>query len=272
MTEANDSANDPGTVRDAVGTMVAFPPPSVSIGGVRVDDVTADEALMLCECFIADRRRIVVTPNPEFVIAARADRAFRDALARADLAIPDGGGLLLAARLWGRPLREQVRGTDLAYQLVERAATCGYRVFLLGAAPGVAEEAAARLQAAYPGLLIAGVYAGLADEAHDTDTQAAVTRAAPVDILLVAYGASRQERWMARNVPALDVGLALGIGGVLDFMAGRVRRAPLAVRRARLEWLYRLLMQPWRWRRQLRAARFFPLVALQAPAQRRRWQ
>lgn len=237
---------------------------------MRVDDVTADEALALCEAFIRDRRRAVVTPNPEIVMAARADGGLRHALARADLAIPDGGGLLLAARLWGRPLREQVRGTDLAYRLIERAAARGYRIFLLGAAPGVADEAARRLRAAYPGLCIAGTYAGIADEAHDADTQAAVARAGPVDVLLVAYGASKQEQWLARNLPTLDVGVALGIGGVLDFMAGRVRRAPAPIRHAGFEWLYRLLVQPWRWRRQLRAARYFPLVALRAPVERSR--
>lgn len=248
----------------------ARPPRSITILGVRVDDVTEDEAVALCEAFIRDGGRTVATPNPEFVMAARADPAFRHALARTDLAIPDGGGLLLAARLWGRPLRQQVRGTDLAYRLLERAAARGYRVFLLGAAPGVAEAAAARLLARYPGLAIVGAHAGLADAAHDAATRAAVAAAGRVDILLVAYGASRQERWMARNLPALDVGVALGVGGVFDFMAGRVRRAPRLVREARLEWLYRLLVQPWRWRRQVRAARFFPLAALAAPAQRQR--
>lgn len=244
-------------------------PPSLTIFGVRVDDVTEDEAVVLCEAFIRDGRRMVVTPNPEIVMAARQEPPLRHALARADLAIPDGGGLLLAARLWGRPLRQQVRGTDLAYRLIERAAAGGYRVFLLGAAPGVAEEAAGRLGARYPGLTIAGTYAGEAGEGHDAAARAAIGRAGRVDILLVAYGASKQERWMGRNLPGLDVGVALGIGGVLDFMAGQVRRAPLPVRRAGLEWLFRMLVQPWRWRRQLRAARFFPLVALQATARRR---
>jgi N-acetylglucosaminyldiphosphoundecaprenol N-acetyl-beta-D-mannosaminyltransferase len=234
-----------------------------------VDDVTEEEALALCERFVHERGRMVVTPNPEIVVTALAEPAFRHALARADLAIPDGGGLLLAARLWGRPLRRQVRGTDLAYRLLERAVTCGYRVFLLGAAPGVAEEAAAQLAARYPGLEIAGTYAGVADEVHDADTRAAVARAGRVDVLLVAYGASKQERWLARNLPYLDVGVAIGVGGVLDYMGGRVRRAPAPVRRAGFEWLYRLVMQPWRWRRLLRGARFFPLVAGQAPAQRR---
>src|SRR5919202_2797093 len=103
-----------------------YPPPSLTILGVRVDDVTEAEALALCERFVGERGRLVVTPNPEIVVAALAEPAFRHALARADLAIPDGGGLLLAAQLWGRPLRRQVRGTDLAYGLLERAAVRGY--------------------------------------------------------------------------------------------------------------------------------------------------
>ena len=245
-------------------------PASLTIFGVRVDDVTEDEAVAQCERFIAEGRRVVATPNPEIVMAAQEDRALRHALARADLAIPDGGGLLLAARLWGRPFRAQVRGSDLTNLLLERADARGWRVFLLGGAPGVANTAAARVKARWPGVQFAGTYAGRADAAHDADTRGAVAAAGRVDLLLVAYGASRQECWMERNVPSLDVGVALGVGGVLDFLAGRVRRAPRWVRRARLEWLFRLLVQPWRWRRQLRAARFFPLVALLAPAQRRR--
>lgn len=232
--------------------------------------MTYGEAVALCERFITERQRIVVTPNPEIVIAARHDVPFRHALARADLAIPDGGGLLLAARLWGRPLREQVRGTDLVYLLCARAAARGDRVFLLGAAPGVAEEAAAALRARYPGINIVGTYAGNADEPYDRETRAVVARAGRVDLLLVAYGASRQERWLARNVPYLDVGVAIGVGGVFDYLSGRVPRAPYALRRARLEWFYRLLRQPWRWRRMLRGGRFFPLIVCRALSERRR--
>ncbi len=247
-------------------------PSSRRILGVRVDDVTEDEAVAICARFVGagEGRRIVATPNPEIVMAALDDRALRHALAQADLALPDGGGLLLAARLWGRPLREQVRGSDLTNRLLERAAAHGWRVFLLGGGQGVAEDAAARIAARWPGVRLVGTMAGLADEAHDATTRGAVAGAGRVDLLLVGYGASRQERWMVRNVPLLDVGVALGIGGTLDFLAGRVRRAPRWVRQAHLEWLFRLLIQPWRWRRQLRAARFFPLILLRASRERRR--
>ncbi|HEY8601566.1 MAG TPA: WecB/TagA/CpsF family glycosyltransferase, partial [Thermomicrobiales bacterium] len=212
-------------------------PASLTIFGVRVDDVTEDEAVAYCERFIAEGQRIVATPNPEIVMAAREDRGLRHALAHADLAIPDGGGLLLAARLWHRPFREQVRGSDLTVRLLARAATQGWRVFLLGGGPGVANAAAVAIKTRWPAVQIVGTHAGLADEANDVTTRAAVAAAGRIDILLVAYGGSRQERWMVRNLPAVDVGVALGVGGTIDFLSGRVRRAPLWIRRARLEWL-----------------------------------
>jgi N-acetylglucosaminyldiphosphoundecaprenol N-acetyl-beta-D-mannosaminyltransferase len=242
----------------------------VDILGVRVDDVTYGEALARCAALVASGRpRYVVTPNPEFVILARRDPEFRAILNAADLAIPDGGGLLLAARLLGRPLREQVRGTDLCYGLVERAAVEGWRVFLLGAAPGVAEAAARALSRRTPGLVLAGTFAGDGGPAGDAATRAAVRAAGRCDVLFVAYGAPRQERWIARNLPRLDVGVAIGVGGVLDFMSGRVRRAPRLVRQAGLDWLFRLAIQPRRARRQLTTIPPFVVLALREAARRR---
>src|SRR5262249_26570739 len=145
-----------------------LPSRSMDVLGVRVDDVSYNEALERCVAFVrTGGRHYVVTPNPEFVVLARRDAGFRSILNRADLAIPDGGGLLLAARLWGQPLREQVRGTDLCYGLVERAPAEGWRVFLLGAAPGVAAAAAAALVRRAPGLQIAGTFAGDGSPAGD---------------------------------------------------------------------------------------------------------
>jgi N-acetylglucosaminyldiphosphoundecaprenol N-acetyl-beta-D-mannosaminyltransferase len=242
---------------------------SLDILGVRVDDVTYAEALALLREYAAGGEpHYVVTPNPEFVMAARRDPAFRAALAGAALAVPDGGGLLLAARLWGRPFREQVRGTDLVYSLAAEGARRGDRWFFLGAGPGVAAAAGRRLAALYPGLQVAGAYAGSPDPADDATTTAVVRAAGPVDVLLVAYGAPRQEFWMARNVPLLGIPVALGVGGVLDYVAGRVPRAPRWVQRLGVEWLYRLVRQPWRWRRQL-ALPCFALLALWETPRRR---
>ncbi|HEU5315653.1 MAG TPA: WecB/TagA/CpsF family glycosyltransferase [Chloroflexota bacterium] len=223
----------------------------MDILGVRVDDVTHAEALARCRTLVQDPQpRYVVTPNPEFVVLARRDAEFRAILNRSDLSIPDGGGLLLAARLFGTPLREQVRGTDLAYLLIEEAARRRWRLFLLGAAPGVAEEAARRLSERYAGLQIAGTFAGQSGREGDVETRTAVARAGRCNLLFVAYGARRQERWIDRNLGYLDVGLAMGVGGVFDFMSGRVRRAPSLVRRAGVDWLWRLAVQPSRFRRQ----------------------
>jgi len=223
----------------------------MDILGIRVDDVTYPEALARCAVLIdSGRPRYVVTPNPEFVVLARKDQRFRQVLNNSDLAIPDGGGLLLASRLLGRPLRAQVRGTDLCYGLVDEAPQHGWRLFLLGAAPGVAEAAAAALKRRRPALDIAGTYAGVSSPSGDVDSRAMIHRAGRCDLLFVAYGVERQEQWIARNLEQLDVGIAIGVGGVLDFMSGRVRRAPAPIRQVGLDWLFRLAIQPRRIRRQ----------------------
>jgi N-acetylglucosaminyldiphosphoundecaprenol N-acetyl-beta-D-mannosaminyltransferase len=249
--------------------MLASAVRSIEVLGCRVDDVTMDEAVALCERAIAHGRPAhVVTPNAEIVVAAQRVADLRELINRSVLSVPDGAGLLLAGRLLGTPLREQVTGTDLSYRLAERAAARGYRLFLLGAQPGVAAAAAAALRRRYPALEVAGTFAGRAGPEGDAETRAAVAAAGRVDVLLVAYGAPRQERWIARNQAALGVPLALGIGGVFDFMSGRVPRAPAWLRRAGFDWLYRLARQPWRWRRQLALPRFVGLVLLSAVRRR----
>ena len=228
---------------------------------MRVDDVTMGEAIDHCERFIRSKfGAFVVTPNAEIVFAAQSNDVLRAIINSSDLAIPDGAGLLLAASINRDSLRAQVAGTDLAEQLCALAAERGYRMFLLGAGPGIARKAANRLQTKYPGLVIAGVFEGDSSLAGDDECRAKIQSADPVDILFVGFGAPRQELWMSRNCPMLKVPLALGIGGVLDFMAGTVKRAPPRVRAWRLDWLYRLIQQPWRWRRQLALPRFVLLV------------
>lgn len=232
----------------------------VYILGVRVDNVTEEEALDQIDEFVRDGAcHQIVTVNPEFVSMAQQDRNFRDIINGADLALPDGVGLLWAARILGRPLRERVAGTDLVERLASRAASRGYSLYLLGAAPGVGQQAAAMLQARYPGLRIAGAYPGSPSPEEDEEIIAKVRAVSP-EILLVAFGAPAQDRWIHRNLERLGVPVSMGVGGALDFASGRVRRAPPWLRRLGLEWLFRLAQEPWRWHRMTRLPRFALLV------------
>lgn len=242
-------------------------PRSVQILGVRVDDVTYAEALALLRRAIELRQpHVVTTPNPEIVMAARRDAAFRAVLNRAALNIPDGIGLVLAARLLGDRLREHVQGTDLVLKLAAESPGQGYRWFLLGGAAGVSERAGRALQRLYPGIEIAGADPGSPAAADDPAIQALIRAAGRVDVLLVAYGAPKQEAWLDRNLAALGIPVGIGVGGVLNYLAGEAPRAPLWVRRVHCEWLHRLVTQPWRWRRQM-ALPHFALLALLAGAE-----
>lgn len=218
--------------------------------GVRIDCLDMAGAVAEIERMIARRGRtaLVATVNPEFVMRARVDEQFRDALESASLSLADGAGVVWAMRRQGCPQFDRVAGSDLVPLLARSCAVHGWRPFLLGARPGVAEAAAARLVETNPGLQVAGTFAG---SPHPEDDEEALRRVAATrpDLLLVAYGAPHQELWIARNRHRLDVPVAIGVGGTLDYLAGRVRRAPQWMRQARLEWLWRLARQPTRLRR-----------------------
>ena len=242
---------------------------SVRVLGVRIDDVTYAEALAVLVRAEATRiPHAVTTPNPEIVMLARRDAAFRAVLDRTTLNIPDGIGLLLAARLMGDRLREHVQGTDLVLRLAERSIEPGWRWFLLGGMDDVSARAAAALQRAYPGLQVAGAMPGSPLESDDADVRAAIQAAGRVDVILVAYGAPKQERWLDRNLATLGIPVGIGVGGVFNYLSGDAPRAPRWLRRLHLEWLHRLLTQPWRWRRQLVLPQF--AAAAVAEAMRRR--
>ena len=172
------------------------------------------------------------------------------------------------ARHVGAPIPERVTGSDGVPLIARYAAERGWKIFFLGAAAGIAERAAAILQERNPRLLVAGTFAG-SPSADDEDALVAMVNASGADILLVAYGAPKQDKWIARNLPRLQVSMAMGVGGSLDFIAGVVPRAPLWMRERGLEWLYRLLRQPWRLRRMLRLPRFVIAVLWRERGQRR---
>jgi N-acetylglucosaminyldiphosphoundecaprenol N-acetyl-beta-D-mannosaminyltransferase len=232
----------------------------VDILGIRVDNVTNKEALLRMQGFIKDGRpHQVVTVNPEFIVTARRDPDFAQILNQADLALPDGQGLLWAARMLGTPLVERVTGADTLIKMAALSEKEGYRMYFLGASEGVAEAAAWELRRGHPKLQVVGTYAG--SPARDEEKQIVdIIRQADPQVLFVAYGAPQQEKWIARNMLSLGVPLAVGVGGALDFISGRARRAPGWAQRLGLEWLYRLCREPWRWRRMLALPRFAYLV------------
>ncbi|MBA2276228.1 MAG: WecB/TagA/CpsF family glycosyltransferase [Chloroflexia bacterium] len=211
--------------------------------------------------------RHLVTLNPEYVIAARADPAFGDVIRAADLVVADGIGIVLAVRLIHKVHVPRITGVELTGRLVDLGAGFGAPAFLLGGGPGVADRAAIRLVQHKPGRHVAGAWdGGTSARADDIESLGRIGKSG-ARIVLVAYGAAGQVGWIARNQEELarsGVRLAIGVGGAFDFLSGTVPRAPRPIRRLGLEWLYRLVREPWRWRRQLALPRFAALVLITA--------
>jgi N-acetylglucosaminyldiphosphoundecaprenol N-acetyl-beta-D-mannosaminyltransferase len=211
---------------------------------------------------------LVVTLGVEMVMYAQRDTRFRALVDRAALSLCDTIGILLASRVRGGPLRERVTGIDLIGPLAERSARSGdLRFFLFGGAPGVAERAANELRARYPGVAIAGTRDGYFAPAQSA-TIAASIAASGANVLLVGLGSPKQEYWLDDFLTATRCGVGIGVGGSFDVLAGTVPRAPHAWRRAGLEWLYRLIREPSRWRRQLALPQFACAATREAMAQR----
>jgi N-acetylglucosaminyldiphosphoundecaprenol N-acetyl-beta-D-mannosaminyltransferase len=243
-------------------------PPTIPILGVDVHCVDFAQTLELIDTWIDSatsetRCRQVCTVNPEFIIDARRDPAFAQVLRRADLCVPDGVGVLWAARRHGVRLAERVTGSDGIYRFCAQAAQRSWRVFFLGAAPGVAERTAAILQQHYPALCVVGVYSGSPAAADWPAIQQRLAAAQP-DLLFVAYGHPRQDLWIDRHRAALPARVAIGVGGAFDFVVGVRTRAPTWVQQLGLEWLHRLIHEPWRWRRMLKLPQFVALVLVEA--------
>jgi N-acetylglucosaminyldiphosphoundecaprenol N-acetyl-beta-D-mannosaminyltransferase len=224
---------------------------SISVLGVRVDDVTMSEALALVDEFMQEPRlHQIVTVNPEFIVAASQQPDFMRALQESDLNLPDGANLLRAAKAQGTPLRERVAGTDFVWYLCGLAGVCGWRVFLLGGREGVGGQTAARLQTRYRHLKIAGTFEGSPEPRDEAEILMRINESG-AELLFVAYGAPAQDVWIYRNRANLpNVRVAIGVGGAFDFIARRIRRAPKLMQDLGLEWLFRLVLQPWRLRRQ----------------------
>jgi N-acetylglucosaminyldiphosphoundecaprenol N-acetyl-beta-D-mannosaminyltransferase len=257
LTNRRDSMN---SVHDAItrdSNSALSPQPSALILGIPVHGMTYAQLLDQIGAWIKadDGAHHVNTINPEFMVVAQKDGVFRALLRRADLNVPDGVGLLWAARHLGHPMPERITGSDGLPIIAERAAREGWSLYMLGAGPGVADKAAAALTSRFPGLKIVGTYEG---SPRGEEEAAIVERvnASGADILFMAYGTPAQEKWIARNLPRLKVNVAIGVGGAFDFAAGTVPRAPVWMQNAGIEWLYRLYLQPWRIKRMTRLPRF----------------
>jgi N-acetylglucosaminyldiphosphoundecaprenol N-acetyl-beta-D-mannosaminyltransferase len=227
----------------------------LGVGFDRVHLAAATEQIL--RRLDADERTFVITANPEFVMLARRDDAVAQLAREAQLVVADGSGVVAASRLLGDPL-PRVPGRLLVDALVPHLAQRRSPIFFLGAAPGVAERAAAELRRRARGLVVAGVHAGSAEPEDDAVSVARI-RDSGARVLFVAYGMPKQERWIARNLAVLPaVRLAIGVGGVFDQLAGVQKVPPAIFHAVGLEWLWRLVREPRRWRRQ----RVLPVFAL----------
>lgn len=220
--------------------------------GVRCDAISMDDAVDRIAALAAGGPpRQVCFANADCLNLACVHPEYRRTLEVAPLVLPDGTGVRLASRLAGRPIRWDVNGTDLFPHLCRRLAADGRRVFLLGARPGVAERVGEWIARHHPGLAVAGAHHGYFTPAEEPDVIARI-RAARPDVLLVAFGAPRQDVWIRDHARELGVPVALGVGGLFDFYSDALPRAPLWMRELGLEWSFRLWQEPGRlWRRYL---------------------
>lgn len=250
-------------------TPATMPPPPrpapsrwpIAMLGVAFDAVTMDEALARIAEMVASRQpHYVVTPNVDFLVQARRDAELRRILLEAHLVLCDGTPLVWTSRWLGNPLPERVAGADLVPRLIALAAEKNYRLFLLGGSPEANAQAAARLRSQHPSLPLVGHYSPPFRPLHEMehDDIARRIRSAQPDILLVSFGCPKQEKWIAMHYRTLGVPVCLGVGAVIDFLAGRVSRAPRWMQRAGAEWLYRLVQEPRRlFRRYAEDLRYF---------------
>jgi len=227
----------------------------INIAGVEIDQYSFDEvvARIIDHALSAKSPEYVVTPNAQHIVSLQQDRLFREIYSSAFLVVPDGVSLLWAAKFLGTPLNNRVNGTDLFEKLCEIAAQHHLKIFLLGGRPGAADQASAVLQSRYPGLQIVGTHCppyGFETDQGNCDRINAAIKAAEPDILFVGLGAPKQEKWVYLNYKELGIPVSLGIGVSFELVANMVKRAPIYMQKAGLEWVFRLVVEPRRlWQR-----------------------
>lgn len=231
----------------------------ISIRGVNIDNVTMDEATETIDSFAASKSfHAVFTPNAEIVQLCVEDADINELVNSAHLIVPDGAGVVLASKILGKPLKAKVAGVELGERAIALSDEKGYRVFLLGGKPGVAELAAVKLREKYPNFNLVGTSDGyFKKEGGESDAVIEKINAADADILFVCLGVPVQEKWIMANREKLSrVGLVMGLGGSLDSYAGTVKRAPKIFIKLGLEWFYRLIKEPKRIGRMMKLPKF----------------
>jgi len=224
--------------------------------GVPFDAVTMQEAVARAKKMLAEGgMHFICTPNPEIVMEAQKDRELMHILQEADMVVPDGIGVVWASKYSEIRLRERVAGYDLTQSLMAELAGTEETFYFFGGAPGVASAAARKMMKQYPGLKVVGVHNGYFDEKEEKRIIQDIKTKSP-SILLVGLGAPKQEKWIYDNIRLVKPKIAIGVGGCFDVMAGNVKRAPKIFQKLGLEWFYRLITQPTRWKRMLRLPKF----------------
>lgn len=232
----------------------------IDVMGLKFDSMTMDEALSRAEALLrGEKAAYVVTPNAEIAYEALHDGQLREMLNGADLMLPDGAGVVLASKLLRTPVKQKVAGVDFAAGLLGILERNGQSLYLLGGKTGIGELAAQKMLEAHPQLRIAGIAGGYF---QDEAPVIAKINASGADALFVCLGAPKQERFMVQHQQELHVHLMAGLGGSLDAFAGTVQRAPAWMIRLNLEWLYRLIREPKRFRRMLRLPKYLWAVML----------
>lgn len=230
--------------------------------GIQFDNLTREEAKEAGAALLRSPEfHYAVTPNPEFILAADKDLEFQKILNQADLVLPDGIGVVYSAKILGTPLKGRVAGFDFACDMLDVLNEMGGRLYLLGAKPGVAEEAGRRILESHPSIVLCGTHDGYF---KDSDPVAREVAQAQPDLLFVCLGAPKQEKWISRFGLVTGAKLAIGLGGALDVFAGNVERAPEQWQKAGMEWAYRLKKEPKRIGRMAK----LPLVLVKAAGRR----
>lgn len=246
---------------------------SIKILSIPLHGITRLEALEKVSEFIASRKpHQVTTVNSEFIMTAQQDAEFMKVLQKADLSIADSSGVMWAARFLGTYLPERIPGADLVVDIARESASKGWKLYLIGAQKGIAEKAAAALERRCPGVKIVGAEEGLPLRSdakalfgeNDVTTLIGRIRKAAPDVLLVAFGAPKQDLFISRYKEQLQVPVMIGVGGTFDFLANRIKRAPKWLRSIGFEWVWRLLREPKRFNRIWTAIFRFPVRVIQS--------